>query len=94
MPRALMEAMSMSLPCVAINVGGTKELILQGKTGFMSDFGDIKNFAGNLLKLTENEKLRNEFGITARKYIVQDFDIRCIALEYIKLFKKLLKNEM
>lgn len=89
MPRCIMEAMSMSLPCVATNVGGTKELILQDKTGFMSEFGNIESFGDNLVKLVEDEKLRYEFGITARKYIVQNFDIKNTALEYIKLFEKL-----
>lgn len=90
MPRCIMEAMSMSLPCVATDVGGTKELILQDKTGLMSEFGNIERFGDNLVELVKNEGLRYEFGVNARKYIVRNFDIKNICLEYIDLFKKII----
>jgi len=87
MPRCLMEAMAMSLPCVATNVGGTAEVIEQGISGFLSDFGDVEAFSSNLKRLVDSAELRQKIAIAARKRIIDHFNIEVIAKQYIKLFE-------
>ena len=87
MPRALMEAMAMSLPCVATSVGGTKEVVENGINGFLSDFGDIEAFADNIRQLIESSELRKQIGAAARKRIVEHFGIEIIARRFIRLFE-------
>ncbi len=55
LPVSIMEAISFGIPCVGTDVGGTKEIVIDGVTGKLipSDFETneladiIKNFAGN-----------------------------------------------
>ncbi len=87
MPRALMEAMSMSLPAIATDVGGTNEVIENGKNGFLADFGDVETFGNHIKKLVDNADLRLRMATEARKCIVKHFDISTITGQYIKLFQ-------
>ena len=87
MPRCLMEAMSMTLPCVATNVGGIHEVIEHGKNGFLSDFGDVQTFGTYVKHLVNSTQLRQEIGTAARKCIVDYFRIETIAARYLKLFE-------
>lgn len=87
MPRALMEAMSMSLPCVATDVGGTNEVIENGKNGFLADFADTETFGNHIKKLADNTDLRLQMATEARKRIVEHFNIETITGQYVKLFE-------
>ena len=87
MPRALMEAMSMSLPAVATDVGGTNEVIENGKNGFLADFNDTETFGNHIKKLADSADLRLLMATEARKHIVEHFNIETIAGQYVKLFE-------
>ena len=87
MPRCLMEAMAMTLPCIATNVGGTPEVIKNGVNGLLADYGDIENFGNNTKKLIVSAELRMRIATAARKCIVDYFRIEAIAAQYLKLFE-------
>lgn len=87
MPRALMEAMAMSVPCVATNVGGVDEVIENEVSGLIVDFGDVENFGQHIVRLANNKKMRNKIGTAARRRIEEEFDMRRIAKKYVKLFE-------
>ena len=70
---ALIEASSASLPCIAFDVGGNKEIILNGKTGFIIKPFDLKEFAEKLILLKEDENTRAKMGEEARYYIGKEF---------------------
>ena len=82
-----MEAMSMLLPCVVTNVGGAEELIENGKSGFIAEFEDVDAFGQSIIKLIEDEHLRKNMGIEARKTIEKKFDMQMIADQYACFFK-------
>ena len=87
MPRAMMEAMSMSLPCVATNVGGIAEVIEDGVSGLLAEFGDVETFGRNIISLVNDKALRNHMGLAARNRIKNSFDMELIAKKHIKLFE-------
>lgn len=61
MSNALIEAMYMGIPVVTTAVSGTKELIENGKNGFVVPIRDEKAFTEALIKLVESEELRKQF---------------------------------
>ncbi len=73
MPNALMEAMSMRLPCVSTNVGAIPELILNGYNGFLVPKGDYKALGEKIWELLNNKDLQVKFGINARKRMAIKF---------------------
>ncbi len=66
------EAMACSVPVVAVNEGGYKESVLDGKTGFLVERNQEKLFE-KLDELISNEKRRNEMGENARKNVLKQW---------------------
>lgn len=68
MPNALMEAMSLGLPCISTDCpcGGPAELIRQGENGFLIPVGDKASLVGTMCFLLDNRELRNKIGKNAQ----------------------------
>lgn len=69
MSNALIEAMYIGLPIVTTAVSGTKELIENGKNGFVVPIGDKIKFTEALLYLVENENIRESLSVEASQII-------------------------
>lgn len=57
LPRSLMEAMAIGLPCVVSRIRGNVDLIEDGKGGFLCDSHDADTFAEALAKLHNDKEL-------------------------------------
>jgi phosphatidylinositol alpha-1,6-mannosyltransferase len=62
-----LEAMSMGLPCIAANHGGTPEVIEHGESGFLIEYGDVEQLVFYLRALTLSAGLYEEMSLAARK---------------------------
>jgi glycosyltransferase involved in cell wall biosynthesis len=69
MPIALLEAMTASLPVVAYDVGGVRELVLNDETGYRVPVGDVAALNARLERLASNEALRHGLGHAARRHV-------------------------
>lgn len=69
MPNSLLEAMAMGMPVVSTDCpcGGPKAVIEDGVNGFLIPVGDEDALADRMLRLIEDEDLRNRFSENARK---------------------------
>ncbi len=86
-----LEAMAMKVPVISTNSGGLPEVNVEGKTGYLSNVGDIDEMAKNTLKLLKDEKLLNTFKDNAFEH-AQKFDINFILPQYEKLYKQVIKT--
>lgn len=59
---ALIEAMASGLPVICSDIRGNKDLIQDGKGGFLFDVEDITKMAEEIEILVKNNKLREEMG--------------------------------
>ena len=86
---SLLEAMAMGIPIVATDVGGTKELIADGQTGYLLSAGDVEGMARVLLALVRDESLRKTVGSAGRKHIEDKFSfvsrLKCIETLYERI---------
>jgi glycosyltransferase involved in cell wall biosynthesis len=73
--RAIIEAMAMGKPIVATDVGGAKEAIEDGVSGFIVPPADSTALAERIYILATDEKLRHKFGAAARKRVEELFTI-------------------
>ena len=91
--RVAVEAQSMCKPIIATNIGGSKETVLNKKTGFLYKFDDPRELAKNLntvIQLSQEElKL---IGNEGRKNITKKFDVEVMCDSNLREYKKLLKN--
>lgn len=63
----LLEAMSAGVPVVATNVGGIPEIIENEKNGLLVEKEDAAALAGAIVRVLEDEKLRNKLILEGRK---------------------------
>ena len=91
--RVAVEAQSMCKPIIATNIGGSKETVLNKKTGFLYKFDDPRELAKNLntvIQLSQEElKLMGNEG---RKNVTKKFDVEVMCDSNLREYKKLLKN--
>lgn len=65
-PISILEAMRASIPVVASDVGGTREQVTDGVTGFLIPTDDHQLLADRIETLLRNEKLRIRLGSAGR----------------------------
>ena len=74
LPTSVLEAGAAGLPIVATDVGGTREIIEDGKSGFLIPPGDSQALREKLCQLIKNEQLREDFGRNIQQFIKKNFD--------------------
>ena len=89
--RIAVEAQAMCKPIIASNLGGSKETILDGKSGFLYKFDDPRELAKILNSLMEFDKdTLNSIGNEGRKNVVKKFDVDKMCQTTFTEYKKLL----
>ncbi len=58
---SVIEAMSFGLPCVVSNVRGNRDLIVDGKGGFVVEPDDADGFSDKIAQILENKEMYNQF---------------------------------
>jgi glycosyltransferase involved in cell wall biosynthesis len=91
LPVSWIEAMAMQKAIVASNIGWATEVIDDTVNGFLVHPQDHENYAKKIIQLLENEALRHQFGIEARKKIIQKFSIEVVAKQSADFYKKILQ---
>ena len=73
-PRALMEAMAVGVPVVATDVKGSREVVIDGETGFLVPLGDPQALAERLSQLLDSPELRRDLGARGVEHARRHFD--------------------
>ncbi|MBN1694193.1 glycosyltransferase [candidate division WOR-3 bacterium] len=71
----ILEAMACGIPVVATNVGSNREVVLNGKTGFVVEPGNPYELADKIKKLLEDKKMRKLFGKAGFKRVKEYFSL-------------------
>jgi N-acetyl-alpha-D-glucosaminyl L-malate synthase BshA len=87
---AALEAAACEVPVIATRIGGIPEVVTEGETGFLSDIGDIEKMSEDVMKLLNNEEMREAFGAKARESAVSRYSSEMIIPQYIKFYEKIL----
>jgi len=80
------EAMSCGKPMVATRVGGIRELVEDGKTGFVVERGDAAAIADGILKLVADPALRERMGQAGREAARIKFDLEQNVERVVELY--------
>lgn len=76
---SILEGMAAGLPMVVTDVGGNKEAVLDGETGFVVLPKDPQSLSKALLKISTNASRRKEFGMAGQKHLLENFTLeKCV----------------
>jgi N,N'-diacetylbacillosaminyl-diphospho-undecaprenol alpha-1,3-N-acetylgalactosaminyltransferase len=89
-PMVLLEAMCMEKPIVTTDWVGCKEVVEEGKNGFLVPVKDHVALASAIEKLINNEELRVRMGKYGREKVLREFDEKIIVNQTMKLYQEVL----
>ncbi len=86
------ESMAMSKAVVNSNIGWSRELLVDGESGFLVHPHDHALFASRIVDLLQNEALCTDLGSAARRRVEQLFDINKTVRQNIDFYEKVLRK--
>ena len=89
-PLKPLEAMAMGKVPVASDVGGHRELIRHGKTGFLFPAGNVSALADSLGRLLDDDSLRNRIQSHAAKWVRNEHTWEKTTSVYQDIYRKAL----
>tara|TARA_B100001175_G_scaffold87781_1_gene73929 strand:+ start:1908 stop:3062 length:1155 start_codon:yes stop_codon:yes gene_type:complete len=89
--RVAVEAQAMEKLIIASNIGGSKETIIDEKTGFLFESGNPKALSQKILKaLAMDETSLKTIGIEGRRNIIQKFNVEKMCFSTYSEYKRIL----
>ena len=89
--RVSVEAQSMEKPIIASNIGGSKETIIDDKTGFLFEAGKAEALSKKIIHVLNLDESTLKFvGIEGRKNVIKKFNIEKMCFSTYSEYKKLL----
>jgi len=83
---SVLEAMAVGLPIAASDIGGLKDVVKNGKDGFLFPSKNIKALGDVLAKLIDKAELRKDFGKNGRNKVLLNYSTEKIIDNYLKFF--------
>ena len=89
--RISVEAQSMQKPILASNIGGSKETIIENKTGILFESGNSEEMSKKIIELLNlDESTLNQMGIEGRKNVINKFNVEKMCFSTYSEYKKLI----
>jgi len=90
-PLSLKEAQLMRKPVIATDVGGNPEMMVNGKTGFLTEKGNPEQLIEKISTLLSDEDLAKKMGNAGHKFVEETFNWELITKNFIKIVNSHLK---
>jgi len=89
--RVAVEAQSMEKLIIASNIGGSNETIINGKTGFLFEAGDMSALSKKIIKvITMDDMSLKLMGKEGRKNVIKKFNVEKMCFSTYSEYKRLL----
>jgi glycosyltransferase involved in cell wall biosynthesis len=92
-PTVAFEAMSYKKALIASNVGGLKDIIIEGKTGLLTPPNDIEKLAEAMHYLLENPLTAKEMGRRGYDYLMRDYTPDVVIPKIEKIYADLCSSK-
>jgi glycosyltransferase involved in cell wall biosynthesis len=90
--RVILEALALARPVVATDVGGTRELISDERTGLLVPAGDPGCCAEAILRILDSPALARRLGETGRKEILEEFTPESAARGILRVYREVIEG--
>ena len=92
-PLSLIQAGMVGIPVVATNVGSTNEIVVNGKTGFLTNLS-VDQLVTAVTKLSENSELRAQMGSEGREYTLARYGVVRLVRNHEDLYHDLISRNL
>jgi glycosyltransferase involved in cell wall biosynthesis len=89
---AMLESMSMEVPLVATDIGGTSEAVIPDITGFLVPPDNVTALSLAILSAMTDERRLKNFGVHARQNVIDHFSSQVMVDQTNKLFLDLMER--
>jgi glycosyltransferase involved in cell wall biosynthesis len=89
-PNAILEYMAAGCPVVATDVGGIREAVIEGETGYLVEARDHDALAKRILCLLDAPERARAMGMRGRRIVQQKFSLQSQLQAVAKLYERLL----
>ena len=89
----IVEANALGVPCVAYNVGGLRDAVVDGQTGFLVEAGNTEALAGQIIRILEDEDLRLTLSQNALSHS-KAFSWDSVANEFMRVAKTVIGDRL
>jgi glycosyltransferase involved in cell wall biosynthesis len=90
-PRALMQAMAVGVPVVATDVLGSREVVVEGKTGFLVPLNDADALADRVSLLLDSPDLRSRMGACGVEHVRRHFNEEHVVERLVGIYRSALE---
>jgi len=87
MPNAVLEAMMAGLPVVATDVGGTREAVVEGETGYLVPVRDPAAVADRVVRLLSDPERARAMGAMGLARAREIFSVEAMVARYEQLYR-------
>ena len=87
MPLAILEAMASSLPVIASDISGNRDLVSHGIDGVLFDSDSDEQLANGIMTLINEPGVREEMGMNARNKVVERYQIHHRVDRMVELYQ-------
>jgi glycosyltransferase involved in cell wall biosynthesis len=89
-PVSLIEAQAANRPIVSTRVGGIENVVRHGDTAFLSESGDAEGLRRDLLRLVEDDTLRQRMGAGGWGHVAHRYHYTRLVDDMARLYRSLL----
>jgi len=93
MSNGLLEAMAMSLPCVATEVGGAAQMLDGGRLGRLVTYGGREQLVDALLELVDAEEVRARLGRLSRERVLSRYSMDGMVRQYESIYDSVIAED-
>lgn len=92
-PVSIIEAMAAGRPVVATDVGGVRDVVKHGKSGYLVEPGDEKGFAERMKELVNDTEKRTKFGERGRESVGGRFSKERLVEDTERVYREILEGK-
>jgi glycosyltransferase involved in cell wall biosynthesis len=89
---SVVEYMQASLPAVVSDVGGNREAVLEGETGYRYPVGDVRQLADHILILLNDPDLAQQLGEAGKSFANERHNLQNMVSSHVELYRSLLNR--
>lgn len=92
-PGVVVEASFQGVPTVAVNVGGVKEVLIDGENGLLVSFHDENLFVAQCEKLLRDSDYRIQLADNAKTIMRERFDLNNNTNHFVSIYNSIVAND-